>query len=73
MTLAENLVSDLRENLTSNILPFWTDRMADPRGGFLGRIDGDDTPDYDAPKGAILNGRLLWTFSAAYRVIRDPQ
>lgn len=73
MTLAENLVSDLRENLTSNILPFWTDRMTDPRGGFLGRIDGDDTPDYDAPKGAILNGRLLWTFSAAYRVIRDPQ
>lgn len=73
MTLAENLVSDLRENLTSNILPFWTDRMADPRGGFLGRIDGDDIPDHEAPKGAILNGRLLWTFSAAYRVIRDPQ
>lgn len=74
MTLAEHLVSDLRENLTRNILPFWIDRMTDTaRGGYLGRIDGENRPDHDAPKGAILNGRLLWTFSAAYRVLRDPQ
>lgn len=74
MTIAEHLISDLRDNLTGNILPFWIDRMTDTqRGGFLGRISGEGTPEPDAPKGAILNGRLLWTFSAAYRVLRDPQ
>jgi len=74
MTLSEHLIEDLRKNLTENILPFWIDKMPDNiNGGFLGRIDGDDNPDPTAPKGAILNGRLLWTFSAAYRVLRDPQ
>ncbi|MDE5571286.1 MAG: AGE family epimerase/isomerase, partial [Prevotella sp.] len=26
----------------------------------------------DAEKGAVLNGRILWSFSAAYRVLRKP-
>lgn len=47
------------------------DKMVDPRGGFYGRRDGNDCLDEDAPKGAILNGRLLWTFSAAFRVTGD--
>ena len=59
------------ENLRTNILPYWTDRMTDPRGGFYGRRDGNDRLDPDAPKGAILNARILWAFSAAYRVIGD--
>lgn len=45
------------------------ERMQDPRGGFYGRIDGYGTLHADAPKGAILNARILWTFSAAYRVL----
>jgi mannobiose 2-epimerase len=55
--------------LEQNILPFWMERMQDPRGGFYGRIDGYGTLHADAPKGAILNARILWTFSAAYRVL----
>ncbi len=38
------------------------------RGGFYGRIGGDGAVDADAPKGAILNARILWAFSAAYRI-----
>lgn len=56
----------LMANMTGNILPYWTDCMVDPRGGFYGRRDGNDNLDADAPKGAILNARILWTFSAAY-------
>lgn len=73
MTLENQLTFALRHNLEENILPFWLERMPDRAlGGFLGRIDGNDTPHPGAPKGAILNGRLLWTFSAAYRLLRVP-
>lgn len=65
--------SQLKENLTQNILPYWIDRMQDPRGGFYGRRDGNDVLDKDAPKGAILNARILWTFSAAERALRTGE
>lgn len=55
--------------LERNILPFWMDRMTDPAGGFRGRIDGQGNPVDSAEKGAILNARILWTFSAAARML----
>lgn len=58
----------LRQELTENILPFWMTRMRDGEG-FLGRIDGEGRPVPCAEKGAILNARILWTFSSAYRVL----
>lgn len=64
---------EVTENLTSNILPFWTERMVDARGGFFGRCDGSNVIHDEAPKGAILNARILWAFSAAYRVIGDEK
>lgn len=66
-TLKEELSKELREN----ILPFWMDRMPDSAGGFLGRIDGRGTAFADAEKGAILNARILWTFSSAWRILQD--
>lgn len=63
----EQFKKELYSNLTENILPYWIDRMVDPRGGFYGRRDGDDILDPEAPKGAILNARILWSFAAAYR------
>lgn len=63
---------ELYENLTENILPYWIDKMVDPNGGFYGRRDGNDRLDVDAPKGAILNARILWSFSAAYRLTKNP-
>lgn len=68
-----NFKTEVIENLTRNILPYWIDKMVDPAGGFYGRRDGNDNLDTAAPKGAILNARILWTFSAAYRVLRRPE
>lgn len=68
-----NFSKSLKTELTENILPFWMDNMVDPRGGFYGRMDGRLTLEADAPKGAILNARILWTFASAYRVIGDPR
>jgi len=69
---ATKLRNDVLLNLEENILPYWIDKMVDPRGGFYGRRDGNDILDADAPKGAVLNARILWTFSAAYRILGKP-
>jgi mannobiose 2-epimerase len=47
------------------LLDWWAGHLVDEaRGGFLGEIDADDQPVPEAPKGVILNTRLLWFFSA---------
>lgn len=62
------------QRLLENSLRFWLERMTDNRnGGFYGRIDGNGILHPDAPKGAVLNARILWSFSAAYRATRNPQ
>lgn len=51
------------------ILDYWLDNtIDDDYGGFVGRINNKNQIDETAPKSAVLNARILWTFSAAYRV-----
>ena len=60
----------MQDVLERNILHFWSTRMVDhENGGFYGRIDGHGQLHPEAEKGAILNARILWAFSAAYRVL----
>ena len=64
--------TEMQDVLQKNILRFWLDNMVDQEhGGFYGRIDGHEHLHADAEKGAILNARILWAFSAAYRVLGD--
>ena len=66
--------SEMQDILETNILRFWIDKMVDrENGGFYGRIDGSGVLHPEAEKGAILNARILWTFSAAYRVLGNPE
>ena len=66
------LKSEVNKNLMDNILPYWMKNMVDPvNGGFYGRIDFDEKKYPEEDKGGILNARILWTFSAAYRVTQD--
>ena len=54
-----------RQELAS-ILTYWATYAPDQeRGGFYGQLDNDNRPNPAAPKGAVLNARILWTFSAA--------
>ena len=65
---------EMQDVLQNNILRFWLDKMVDlEHGGFYGRIDGHEVLHPDAEKGAILNARILWSFSAAYRVLKNPE
>ena len=62
------------EVLENNILDFWLTNMQDvERRGFYGQMRGDGSLVKDANKGGILNARILWSFSAAYRVLGKPE
>ena len=68
------LKAEVERELTKNILPFWINKMPDTEnGGFFGQIDANNKIIKDAPKGGILNSRILWTFSAAFRLTGNPQ
>ena len=51
-----------------NILPFWQKLTDNEYGGFYGEADFYGNVNKSADKGCILNSRILWTFSAAYRL-----
>ena len=65
---------EMQDVVQNNILRFWLDKMQDQEhGGFYGRMDGPGVLHPEAEKGAILNARILWSFSAAYRVLKNPE
>jgi cellobiose epimerase len=67
------LKAEVESELVKNILPFWSNRMVDnENGGFYGRIEGNGVVHSTADKGSVLNSRILWTFSSAYRVLKNP-
>ena len=63
----------LAEELERDILPFWQYRMQDSARGWYGRMTGAGVLMREAPRGAVLNARLLWTFSAAWRITGRPR
>jgi cellobiose epimerase len=70
----KSLAASARLELLENILPFWRQRTMDERcGGFIGWMSNDLRLDQASPKGLILNARLLWTFSAAFRFTRASE
>ena len=76
MSTVERLIalsSAAERELREDILPFWAERTVDrEKGGFYGLITNDLEVDSDAPKGSVLNTRILWTFSAAFRTWPEP-
>lgn len=57
-----------------NILNYWQKYTVDyEHGGFYGRVNDEDIVTIKAEKGAVLNARILWTFSAAYHQNQKPE
>ena len=70
----QNLKEELEHELRKNILPWWMEHTPDHKsGGFLGHVDHDNQVIEGAGKGSVLNTRILWTFSAAYRMYPEPE
>ncbi len=60
--------------MKNNILPWWMEHTPDYKnGGFVGQVKLHNQVVENAPKGAILNTRILWTFSAAYGMFQDKK
>lgn len=57
-----------------SILAYWmTNTIDDQYGGFIGKIDDKNISYRNAQKGSVLNARILWTFSAAYDIIKNKE
>jgi cellobiose epimerase len=58
----------------SNILGYWSMYAVDEiNGGFHGRINNDNEADPAAPKGSVLNSRILWSYSAAFNLTGNQE
>src|SRR5690554_1960109 len=65
---------ELESELKNNIIKFWVEHSIDrENGGFYGEISNDLKINEDAGKGLILNTRILWTFSAAKRLLKKDK
>jgi mannobiose 2-epimerase len=66
------LRTELESELQNNILGYWRANTIDEKhGGFIGSINHNNVPNAEAPKGAVMNARILWTFASAYRINRN--
>jgi cellobiose epimerase len=64
--MKEKLITEF-ENELKSIFDYWATYTVDEKnGGFFGAIDNDNKITENAPKGAVLNARILWSFSAGY-------
>jgi mannobiose 2-epimerase len=68
----KEFVSRAHDQLHGHILPFWAGPALDlEQGGWLAWMSNDLKVDRTQPKGLIVNARILWSFSAAWRA--EPQ
>ncbi|MBP3457758.1 MAG: AGE family epimerase/isomerase [Lachnospiraceae bacterium] len=60
-----------KQHLTEDLIPFWNRLRDNDQGGFYGEMDQTLLVNQKADKGAILNSRILWFYSTAYRLFKD--
>jgi mannobiose 2-epimerase len=70
--IVREYIKEVNDEVNNNILPFWIKYVRDnENGGYYGEVTNDLKIDKKAPKGCILNSRVLWTYSSAYRLFKD--
>jgi cellobiose epimerase len=70
----KQLRDSIVRELQGNLLPFWRERSLDhAHGGFVAEMANDGALNESAPKGLILNARLLWSFSTLYSELADER
>jgi cellobiose epimerase len=73
-SIKKTLAEFAKKNLEGIILPYWLDNAIDKKnGGIIGEINSANKSIDDAPKGLIPNSRVLWTFSACYKLLKDER
>ena len=55
-----------------SILDYWAFHVVDTaHGGFYGSVNNENVPDTNAPKGIVMNSRILWAFSSSYNRLQN--
>ncbi|MRS04494.1 N-acyl-D-glucosamine 2-epimerase, partial [bacterium] len=68
----DQLRRQFETELHSNILPYWMDKTMDRQnGGFFGALTNLNQVHNEVERSAVLNSRILWTFSTAARLYQD--
>ncbi len=67
------LAQEMKEHLTTTIIPFWKKMRDDENGGYYGWMDYDLKIDKKAIKGCVLNSRVTWFFANAYMLLKDEE
>ncbi len=66
--------SEVEAEVRQNILDFWMKYTRDEKNeGFYGFITNDLTVHSTADKGLVLYARILWSFSMAYRQLKEEK
>ena len=60
-------LEEIRKEFTERVLPFWMNLKDEEYGGYYGLLGYDLNLDKKAVKGCILNSRIMWFFSNAYK------
>ena len=68
----EAFIRETADVLEKNILDWWL-TLKDPRGGFFGEVSSSGEIQREAPRGEILNARIIWAFSAAFQLLPKPE
>lgn len=71
--MLETMLAEFENELKGRIVPFWEKMRDDELGGFYGLLDFDLNLHRNAEKGCILNSRILWFFSNAYKLLKDEK
>lgn len=64
---------EFKNHIKCNLIPFWDSLLDEEHGGFYGYVDFDGNVDKTGEKGVILNSRILWFYSTAYRLFGDKK
>lgn len=65
---------EIEKELKENILSFWIKHALDiENGGFVGYMSNDLIIDNHHDKSSVLNSRILWTYSTAYRIYHEEK
>lgn len=66
----ESFVKEIRCHLETRLIPFWEGLKDEENGGYYGYMDYDLHVNRQYEKGCILNSRILWFFSNAYKLLK---
>lgn len=66
-------VKEIAAHLREDLIPFWENLKDEEYGGYYGYLDYDLKLDKKSEKGCILNSRILWFFSNAYRLFKEEK